>query len=373
MLTIDRIKTNSDLVNLSTEWHKLLQNSKSDTIFLTWEWLATWWKHYQADRELMVLRIDDKDKQQLVGIAPFYFDTIKMVFGRTVRSIRFLGAGEPVCSEYLDIICREGYESAVWQTILQYFTSAYTKWDVLQLQDVASTSASIAILNTFVSDYKLKYQVRKITRCPYLLFTDFQQNAQSPFQKKILRDSRKLMKQYAVFFRKYNRLEEIEPVFTEFVTLHRKRWAQKQVPTAFDEQAFYQFQKEIAMLFSNQHWLQIYTLEIEQQIIAAEYCFEYRHKTFFYQHGFDFKWHRYSPGKLALNYAIEEGLQNQMTEFDFLRGEESYKYYWTNKSHENISFDIYPGNWTYYTYFAVINTLRKIKSIINHNRNHAHD
>jgi hypothetical protein len=74
-----------------------------------------------------------------------------------------------------------------------------------------------------------------------------------------------------------------------------------------------------------------------------------------------------------LNHAIEEGLQNQSTEFDFLRGEESYKYYWTKKYHENISLDIYPRNWTYYTYFAEINTLRKIKSIINHTRNRAYD
>jgi CelD/BcsL family acetyltransferase involved in cellulose biosynthesis len=364
MLKIERIQTNAPFSNLAKDWNDLLESNDYNSVFLTWEWMFTWWKYYQSERELFLLLIRNDSNQELVGIAPFCINLVKTRLGQKMRCIQFLGAGEPACSEYLDILCFQGYEKDVWQTIVQYLTDIYQQWNCLQLQDMSESSTALAILPNLISHYKYRYHLDKVTKCPYLILTDYNQNKQSTFQSNLLRKKKKLMKQYEVNFRTYDIPEEIEPVFNQFIKIHQRRWYKKQVETSFNNSIFSQFQKEIALQFSNNNWLRIFTLETEDQIIAAIYCFIYRNKTYFYQQGFDAAWQQYSPGGLLMNYAIEESIRNQYKEFDFLRGTEEYKSHWAKNEHNNVTFDIYNQNWFFYTEVLLVNLLRKIKGII---------
>ena len=50
-----RIETITDSAGfhaMREEWAELLESSTSDCVFLTWEWLHTWWKHLGAGRQL---------------------------------------------------------------------------------------------------------------------------------------------------------------------------------------------------------------------------------------------------------------------------------------------------------------------------------
>jgi CelD/BcsL family acetyltransferase involved in cellulose biosynthesis len=48
----------------------------------------------------------------------------------------------------------------------------------------------------------------------------------------------------------------------------------------------------------------------------------------FYLSGFDPQWAAFSPGVLLIAHAIEEAIREGQQEFDFLRGNEPYKYLW---------------------------------------------
>jgi CelD/BcsL family acetyltransferase involved in cellulose biosynthesis len=58
------------------------------------------------------------------------------------------------------------------------------------------------------------------------------------------------------------------------------------------------------------------------------------HKSRFYHYklAFDMKLANYSPGKVHRTKLVEESLRRGATVFDFLRGEEEYKYHWTKSS-----------------------------------------
>ncbi len=45
------------------------KTSDSDCVFLTWEWLYTWWKHLAGDRQLSILVV--RRGEWLVALAPF--------------------------------------------------------------------------------------------------------------------------------------------------------------------------------------------------------------------------------------------------------------------------------------------------------------
>jgi len=77
---------------ISDSWNKLLQQSRSDTIFLTWEWLYTWGKHYLGkDRSLFILVVYENN--EITGIAPWYINSFKYGPFR-LRQIEFLGCPE---------------------------------------------------------------------------------------------------------------------------------------------------------------------------------------------------------------------------------------------------------------------------------------
>ena len=51
-LTIERITDSETFTALGEEWDELLASSEADCVFLTWEWLHTWWNHLAAGRRL---------------------------------------------------------------------------------------------------------------------------------------------------------------------------------------------------------------------------------------------------------------------------------------------------------------------------------
>jgi CelD/BcsL family acetyltransferase involved in cellulose biosynthesis len=67
---------------------------------------------------------------------------------------------------------------------------------------------------------------------------------------------------------------------------------------------------------------------------AALYCFACRGRGYYYAGGFNPELSRLSPGTVLTGYAIEDALLAGATTFDFLRGDEPYKYAWgaTNRT-----------------------------------------
>src|ERR1051326_581755 len=55
---------------LATEWNLLLARSAANTIFLTWEWLYSWWQHFGSGSQLAIILIERGNK--LLGIAPLF-------------------------------------------------------------------------------------------------------------------------------------------------------------------------------------------------------------------------------------------------------------------------------------------------------------
>lgn len=43
-------------------WDDLLKRSIDNNVFLTWEWLSAWWKHYGAGKRLLLVIVTEDDK-----------------------------------------------------------------------------------------------------------------------------------------------------------------------------------------------------------------------------------------------------------------------------------------------------------------------
>ena len=81
----------------------------------------------------------------------------------------------------------------------------------------------------------------------------------------------------------------------------------------------------------------VFVLESKGKAIAALYGFSVGKTFTFYQCGMDPAWSRLSVGLVMMGCALEEAIRTGHDEFDFLRGDEAYKFQWTKKARRGIT------------------------------------
>jgi CelD/BcsL family acetyltransferase involved in cellulose biosynthesis len=74
--------------------------------------------------------------------------------------------------------------------------------------------------------------------------------------------------------------------------------------------------------------LRLYALLINDRILAVYYGFLSKGRAYYYLSGFEPEFEKYSLGTLIVGHGIEETIREGANEFDFLRGQEAYKYKW---------------------------------------------
>jgi predicted N-acyltransferase len=110
-LTVTMIDDVREFTALENEWHELLQSSRSDNPFLTWEWLHAWWAQFGRPDTLRLIVV--RSGGTLVAIAPLRLVASRL---RWLSRLEFLGTGE-AGSDYLDLIVRRGHEADALQSI----------------------------------------------------------------------------------------------------------------------------------------------------------------------------------------------------------------------------------------------------------------
>ena len=153
MLKITEINDLNLFLNLKSEWNGVLRRSKDDSIFLTWEWLSTYWKYFGKERKLRILLMEDKN--QIIAIAPLrqqrvnfgtpIIHTMAEPMGeRSLRAASAIGYNviEPMgykSTDYTGLILTEREPGTVWVTFFNYLTEN-DNWDFIYLFDIPGTS-----------------------------------------------------------------------------------------------------------------------------------------------------------------------------------------------------------------------------------------
>ena len=91
-IRVERIRDEAGFRALQHCWNQLLQESTANTMFLSWEWLYTWFKHLREDRELLILRLTHGE--ETIALIPLAIrpNTLSSFLG--VRVVEFLGTGK---------------------------------------------------------------------------------------------------------------------------------------------------------------------------------------------------------------------------------------------------------------------------------------
>jgi CelD/BcsL family acetyltransferase involved in cellulose biosynthesis len=80
--------------------------------------------------------------------------------------------------------------------------------------------------------------------------------------------------------------------------------------------------------------------------VAIHFGFTFRERYYYYIPSFSMKFQAYSPGRILMLRSMERAFKDGLTEFDFLRGDEPYKFDWANGARRLTTLVSYPVTWS---------------------------
>jgi CelD/BcsL family acetyltransferase involved in cellulose biosynthesis len=129
--------------------------------------------------------------------------------------------------------------------------------------------------------------------------------------------------------------DELDEGMEAFFHLHAKRWKKRFLPGVLADSRKQAFHTEMAWLAYERGWLRLYGLRLNGELRSVLYCFMHRKKSYYYLGGFEPNISKYSLGTVLTGYAVRDAVEHGCLEFDFLRGNERYKYRWTGMERMN--------------------------------------
>lgn len=316
---IEEISTYADLERLRPEWSRLWSRCDWATPFQSPEWLLPWWEHLGRG-DLWTLAV--RTSGELIGLAPLY-----LLKGRTM----FLGTG---LSDYLDVLLSPGRDQGRAAVhILAHLARSQGRWDICDLQELRAESP----LMKAEKPSGVLCSADQLGACPALMLSGIPEP--SPDDHPVLRTSYRrawrTIRNSGKAWVETAREDNLDRCIDALFRLHGARWAKRRHPGVLSDLKVRGFHRKAARGLLEAGCLRLYCLYFEGEIIAALHAFEQRNKLYCYLSGFNPRFERLSPGKIILGHAIENAIRTGISEVDFLRGSESYKYQWGVRDRPN--------------------------------------
>jgi CelD/BcsL family acetyltransferase involved in cellulose biosynthesis len=358
-------------VEFVTNWNHLLRleqpwNALSGGMPLrSWDWLATWWKHYGsvarrdadhsddrlAERQLCVIAVyrdgvkpfnGEGRHRDLIGIAPWYLDRT-IVKGNVLR---WLGSGE-VCTDHLSLICRPHDREEVALAVAEALTTTCDDWDRLELNAVDADDATIRLFTSaleergcLVSRYAADaYWALELPSS----WDDYLAALSKSHRKQLRRLERDVLESDRACWHLVRSQEELASGWEVLVDLHQRRRRSLGEPGCFASRVFHDFHREVVERLLAEGQLRMSWLELDGAPAAAEYHFTDDATTYAYQGGVDPERLGAEPGRLSTILCLRAAIDQRQRRMDFLRGDEPYKAHWRARSHPTFDYRVVPN------------------------------
>jgi CelD/BcsL family acetyltransferase involved in cellulose biosynthesis len=306
---------------LRSQWNQLLARSRSDNLFLTWEWQTTWWRCL-GEGELWLLAWHDAG--DLVAIAPLYLT----IDDDGLRHFSLVGCIE--VSDYLDLIIAAGHEDAVYQALLAWLHSpAAPAWDRMTLCNLPQDSPTHRRLPEVAAANGVTCVTSVEDVCPIVeLPGDWEIFLEERVSKKqrheVRRKLRKIEREAQYHWRLVDNQADLAAEMASFIDLHRASTQEKHSFMTPDMQAFF---AEMTQVMHAAGWLHLSFLEINGDRAAAMLGFVYKDRILIYNSGYKpDAYAELSPGIVLTSHVIQDAIHRGLRVFDFLQGNEVYKY-----------------------------------------------
>lgn len=305
---------------LEREWNDLLKRSFTDVPFLRWEWQKAWWAHL-GEGELLLIAMHAADGQ-LIGLAPlFRLDAI------THTSLNVVGCAD--VSDYLDVIAARGYEELVYTELVNALTDpGAPHWDKWELCNIPEASPTMSMLPEAARAHGCTVTQSVQDVCPIVRLPATWEEYLAGLSKKDRHELRRKLRRAeetgGITYRITHGEDSLDADLDNFIELLIQSRPDK---AEFMDESMRAFFHAAGHAAQRAGWLQLAFMEVDGIRAAAYMNFDYNRHVMVYNSGLDTaRFGHLAPGVALAGWIIRHAIEQGQAVFDFLRGDEEYKY-----------------------------------------------
>jgi CelD/BcsL family acetyltransferase involved in cellulose biosynthesis len=300
-----------ELAALRPEWRALVEACADASPFQSPEWLLAWREAFLPNG-LWALAV--RDGPRLAGLAPFYIHQA----GGGRRQLTLLGNG---LSDRLDLIAGAADRASVSAVVFQHLAHSGA-WDVADLRDLPQTSPLLAGRMPGAAQDLIEPE----PPCPVL---GFDEGAELPERRRrdLARCERRIEERGEVGHRIADHASRAGDL-GDLIRLHGARWEERGEEGVFAADAVRRFHESATEALLACGSLRLEVLTLDGRVVAAHYGLRQGRRGYSYVHAYEPGLAACAPGRLLLARVLDDARRDGLAEFDFLRGQETYKYEW---------------------------------------------
>ena len=299
-------------VSLDAKWQELLTNSSTNHIFFTSQWQSAWWQVFGKNYELLLLSV--YHDSQLVGIAPLKLQE---------KQLSFIGSRD-VC-DYMDFVIRNGWEEYVFTRLLDYLERL--EWNSIELDSVLTESPALKSLVPLLQQRDYQIETKQMNVSPQLFlpssWDDYLTLLKPKDRHEIRRKLRRLEQGNATNYYAITEKELLLSAMESFFSLFQLSNPEK---SHFMTDIKREFFTTMVSSLAEKGNIRLSFMEVGGARKSATLCFDYNKDIYLYNSAFDPAYSSLSLSLLLEVFNIQDAIKNGKKRFDFLSGNEPYKY-----------------------------------------------
>lgn len=311
---IRRIWDSSDAFQkLRPTWQTLYDRCPEAPVFLSWEWASTWWTHFHGAHRLHLITFTDG--ADLLAVAPLVAEPGGL---RT----RLIGSEET--TDYADVLALPSVVSDVVDALFAYWGEQGN--DVL-LEPLQEQSP---LLRKFEAGAAggLRGLAQRLEACPTVhlpsTWEQYLVELGRTDRHELRRKLRRAESAGALTHEVVDEPGNVEAALNSFYRLHQSSGDPRKAQ--FLQPRLWAFFSDVSLQLAARGWLRLSTLRLDDRPVAAVLGFDRGSTVALYNSGYDPQFRPISPGIVLLAYELRSAIERGRTAYDFLRGNEPYKY-----------------------------------------------
>lgn len=320
-MRVQTLTSDSAFRDLQEEWLHLLSQVPFQSVFFTPQWQAAWWRHCGADHQLHIMTVRS-ETGELHGLAPL------MIVQGPDATPRLQCVGDLEVSDYLDILIAPAQQAEVSQAFVASLVDQLGTHTEFLLPNLARCSPTSTLLQDDLAAHGLSVEVKQIETCPAIPLPDSWEAYLGILRGKDRHEMRRKMRRAATTARlEYTMVDDLASLdanLDTFFMLHRL--SRQDDKRNFMTEAKAAFFRDMAHQLWPHGWFELTCLHADGVPVASLCCFTYNATYAAYNASYHPEYSHLSAGIVLFADRIRSAIERGFTTFDFLRGDEPYKY-----------------------------------------------
>lgn len=321
----------SEVEMLREDWRRIaVPNAMA---FQSFGWNVSWLQHFRSQYDEIFVFVR-RNKGRVVAILPCYGK------GGLLRLV-----GDEIC-DFQDVVAENSAEAE--KLVVEIMDWAKREVRRFNFRKLSERGILLPLIKRILPECGFVHHEKVYGRCPWLTLSsdgeEFLKGAKAKVRKRIRRALRRLDDLAPGHEKRFLGHDEITPeTISDLGRLHEANQHRKAGASIFSREEYRSF---LAAAGASED-VGMRVLELRAaggELIAFDLCFESSNRFSAYLGAYDGPYAGGSPGVCLLHWQMDMLPLRGITEYDFLCGEEPYKFDYATESYEIVSARIYPNH-----------------------------